>query len=75
MPENIGGDCTRCPCCLAEGAAGNSSFYFNARRVLWACCQRHHVRWYVTRELSLCRTEPDDTWMLAAYEEVECEGV
>jgi hypothetical protein len=45
-------DWSRCPHCVAEAdGPGHAARYFNGAGQLWAVCERHGVRWYVTREL------------------------
>jgi hypothetical protein len=53
-------DYSRCPRCWAAqdpAAPGYASLYFNGSGALWAVCEGHAVRWYVTREL-LCSDIP-----------------
>ena len=45
-------DYSRCPDCVAEAdGPGYAARYFNGAGDLWAVCERHGVRWYVTRAL------------------------
>ncbi len=49
-------DWTECRLCVAEndklgGGRGHADRYFNHGGDLWAVCDVHHVRWYVTREI------------------------
>jgi hypothetical protein len=63
-------DFSGCPDCVAKGEAGYATAYFNAGGKLWAVCNVHRVRWYVTPELTLGGIE-EDAAALQQYPEVE----
>jgi hypothetical protein len=66
-------DYTRCPRCDAEArGTGYATLYFNAGGILWAVCERHSVRWYVTREMLGFHEERDEPGSLWELPEVKC---
>lgn len=72
-------DWTECPLCVAEndrlgGGRGHADRYFSHDGGLWAACDVHRVRWYVTREMmgmppasvaDMRLTEVECVWRLA----------
>jgi hypothetical protein len=73
VPADIS-DHSRCPSCVAErDRPGYADRYFGGAGQLWAICERHGLRWYVTRELTAAGIPevPDEPGSLFDLEQVD----